>query len=252
MRILVISDYHAKEEILPGFLEAIKDVKYDMMCFTGDILKWRGKATEWANARKEKRTPDQNKPGTKEEIEESAEVYRRFYRDIGSLKRPTFLIPGNVDAPIGQYLRIGLQAMKDQNLHIIHHSFHILNDWVIAGFGGEITENEGEDFFVLRYPQWGVTYGLNFLKNFKQKKIVLLHTPPVGKLDLDNGAHKGSEVVNDLIERIKPEWVFCGHAHNAQGEEKTQGTTVVNAGALKSGRYGLVDTDTELIEFREF
>ena len=252
MRILAISDYHAKEEVLPAFLEAIKDVKYDIVCFTGDILKWRGKATEWANARKENRAPDKNKSGIKEEIEENAEVYRKFYKEIGKLKKPTFLIPGNVDAPIGQYLRIGLEVMKDQNLHIIHHSFYILNGWVIAGFGGEITEDEGEDFFVLRYPRWGLTYGLGFLKNFKQKKIILLHTPPVGKLDLDNGAHKGSEVVNDLIKRIKPEWAFCGHAHDAQGQEKIGQTKMVNPGALKGNHYALVDTDSKSTEFREF
>lgn len=252
MKILAISDFHAKEEVLPGFLKAIKDAKYDIICFTGDVLKWRGKATEWANARKENRAPDRDKPGIKEEIEKNIEVYREFYAEIGKLKKPIFSIPGNVDAPIGQYLRIGLEAMKDQNLHIIHHSFYIVNDWLIAGFGGEITEKEGEDFFVLRYPSWGLTYGLNFLKNFKQKKIILLHTPPVGKLDLDNGAHKGSEVVNDLIEKIKPEWVFCGHAHNAQGEEKIKDTTVVNPGALKSNQFALVDADTGKIRFENF
>jgi len=251
MKILVFSDYHAKEEILPGFLKEIKDKKFDVICFTGDILKWKGKATEWANARKEDRTPDRNKPGIKEEIEENAEVYRKFYEEIGKLGKPTFLIPGNVDAPTSQYLRIGIEAMKNPNLHIIHHSFYILNDWVIAGFGGEITENEGEDFFVLRYPRWSVSYGLNFLKNFKQKKTILFHTPPVGKLDLDNGSHKGSKVVNDLIERIKPQWVFCGHAHNAQGQEKIKETTVVNPGALKSNNYALIETDTRKVNFRE-
>jgi hypothetical protein len=252
MKILVISDYHAKEEILPKFSEAIKDLSCDVIAFTGDILKWRGKATEWANARKEKREPDRNKPGIKEEIKENENVYRKFYQEIGKLKKPIFLIPGNVDAPIGQYLRIGLEAMQSPNLHIIQHSLYILNDWVIAGFGGEITESEAEDFFVLRYPRWGITYGLNFLSNLKQKKILLLHTPPVGKLDLDNGSHKGSEVINDLIEKIKPQWVFCGHAHNAQGEEKIKETTVVNPGALKNNNYALVDTDKGMVEFRKF
>ncbi|MGB2698506.1 MAG: metallophosphoesterase family protein [Candidatus Zixiibacteriota bacterium] len=252
MKILVFSDYHAKGEILPGFIQAAKGLSFDVICYTGDILKWRGKATEWVNAMKENRTPDKNKPGIKEEIQENAEVYRKFYEEIGKLGKPTFLIPGNVDAPISQYLRIGLEAMENPNLHIIHHSFHILNDWVIAGFGGEITESEGEDFFVLMYPRWGVTYGLNFLTDLSQKKILLLHTPPLGKLDLDNGSHKGSEVVNDLIQRIKPQWVFCGHAHNAQGEEKIKETTVVNPGALKSNNYVLIETDTGKVEFRKF
>lgn len=252
MKILVISDYHAKEEVLSGFFQRIKDLNYDIIAFTGDILKWRGKATEWANARKEKRAPDKNKARIKEEIEENTEVYRKFYEEIGKLKKPAFLIPGNVDAPISQYLRIGLEVMENPDLHIIHHSFYIYNDWVIAGFGGEITESEGEDFFVLRYPRWVVTYGLNFLSHLKQKKILLLHTPPVGKLDFDNGSHKGSEVVNDLIEIIKPELVFCGHAHNAQGEEKIKDSIVVNPGALKSNNYSVVDTEIGKVEFIRF
>lgn len=252
MRILAISDYHAKEEILSGFFEAIKNLSYEAIFFTGDILRWRGKATEWANARKEKRAPDKDKPGIKEEIEENAEVYRKFYQDMARLGKPTFLIPGNVDAPIDQYLRLGLEAMESEDLHIIHHSFYIMNNWVIAGFGGEITESDGEDFFVLRYPRWGVTYGLNFLSHLKQKKILLLHTPPIGKLDLDKGSHKGSKVVKDLIEKIKPEWVFCGHAHNACGEEKIKETTVLNPGALKNSQYALVDTAKGKVEFRKF
>ncbi len=252
MKILVFSDYHAKGEILPEFIKAIKDLSFDVICYAGDILKWRGKATEWADARKKNRTPDKNKPGIKEEIEENAEVYKKFYTEIGKLGKPTFLIPGNVDAPISQYLRMGLEAMENPNLHIIHHSFYIFNDWVIAGFGGEITESEGEDFFVLRYPRWGVTYGLNFLNSLSQKKILLLHTPPIGKLDLDNGLHKGSEVVNDLIEKIKPELVFCGHAHDAQGEEKIKDSIVINPGALKSNNYVLIETDTEKIKFIRF
>jgi Icc-related predicted phosphoesterase len=252
MRILAISDYHAKEEVLLGFLQSIKDINYDIVCFTGDILKWRGKATEWANARNEKREPDKNKTGIKEEIRENGEVYRKFYQEIEKLKKPSFLIPGNVDAPIGQYLRIGLEPMRNGNLHIVHHSFYIFKDIVIAGFGGEITESEGEDYFVLRYPRWGIEYGLNFLLDLSMEKILLLHTPPLGKLDLDNGAHKGSQVVNEMIEEIKPEWVFCGHAHNAQGQEKIKETTLVNPGALKSNQYALVDTEKSKIDFGRF
>jgi Icc-related predicted phosphoesterase len=38
-----------------------------------------------------------------------------------------------------------------------------------------------------------------------RKKILLLHSPPTGQLDLDKGKHKSEDVVNELIKDIKPE-----------------------------------------------
>lgn len=252
MKILSLSDFHGKEEIWTDFFDAVKNSNFDLVIFTGDILKWRIKCTEWAEAKKEKRMPDKNKPKIKEEIEENTNNYWKFYLQIAKLNRPTVLIPGNVDSPISQYLKVATEAMKNPNIHIVHHSFFVFNDSVIAGFGGEITEEDKEDFFVLQYPRWEADYGLKFLSNFNQQKILLFHTPPVGKLDSDNGKHKGSAVINDIIQKYKPSLAFCGHAHKAQGEEKIEQTKVVNPGALKDRFYAFVDTETQKVMFRQF
>jgi len=252
MNILALSDFHGKDQIWPDFLKAIKNSDFDLVVFTGDILKWRVKCTEWAEAKKEKRIPDKNKQEIKEEIEKNTDNYWKFYLQIAKLQKPTFLIPGNVDSPISQYLKVATEAMKNPNIHIIHHSFFLFGNCVIAGFGGEITEKDKEDFFVLQYPRWEAEYGLGFLPNLNQPKILLFHTPPLGKLDLDNDKHKGSMVINDLIQIYKPSLVFCGHAHKARGEEKIGPTKVINPGALKDGFYALVDTDTQKVDFIKF
>lgn len=252
MRILAISDFHGKKEIWPDFFDAVKNSDFDLVVFTGDILKWRIKCTEWAETEKEKRTPDKNKPKIKEEVDENLNNYWKFYLQIAKLNRPTFLIPGNVDSPISQYLKVATEAMKNPNIHIVHHSFFVFNHSVIAGFGGEITEEDKEDFFVLQNPRWETEYGLNFLSHLVQSKILLFHTPPVGKLDSDNGKHKGSLVINDIIQKYKPSLVFCGHAHKAQGEEKIGPTKAVNPGALKDRFYALVDTESQNVIFKQF
>jgi len=252
MRILALSDFHGKEEIWIDFFEAVKKTDFDLVVFTGDILKWRIKCTEWAEAKKEKRIPDKNKLAIKEEIEENTNNYWKFYLQIARLNKPIFLIPGNVDSPMSQYLKIATEAVKNPNIHIVHHSFFLFGDWVIAGFGGEITEGEKEDFFVLQYPRWETEYGLNFLSSLGHSKIILFHTPPVGKLDLDDDKHKGSMVINDLIQKYKPSFVFCGHAHKACGEEKIGTTKAINPGALKDRFYSLVDTESQKVISEQF
>jgi Icc-related predicted phosphoesterase len=59
---------------------------------------------------------------------------------------------------------------------------------------------------------------------------------------LEGGIHKGSQIVNDIIAAVSPEFLFCGHVSAAYGREKINQTTVVNPGALADGRFAIVDT----------
>lgn len=245
MRILAVSDWHQAEEVLESFRKLATASDADVIVFTGDILKWGEKATEWAQARKESRAPDRRKEGIKEEIEASSGIYRRFFDVLKECGKTSLVIPGNVDAPIrqylGQYMRTDFPVDK---ITCVHQSFRPLGkDLLVAGFGGEITDEEEEEFFVLRYSRWRIEYGLRFLEMMRQRKILLFHTPPVGKLALDDGNDKGHQVINEIIARLKPQWAFCGHAHKAQGREEIGDSAIVNPGALKNGHYAVVDTD---------
>jgi len=252
MKILAISDWHGKENVLSKLTSAIKGLSLDLVVFTGDILQWRAKCTEWANATKENRSPQIDLPEIKEEIEKNAQLYARFYQAVKDFNLPFFAIPGNVDSPLPQYIKIGWEQMKENpNLHMVHSNLHTVNNKLaIAGFGGEITEKDKEDFFVLQFPRWEIEFGLCFLSRFSYSIILLTHTPPIGTLDIDDGKHKGSKVINDLIQRFRPAWLFCGHAHGARGNELMGECMVVNPGALKNGFYALVDTEKKKAELK--
>ncbi len=252
MKILAISDWHGKEAILSELTLAIKGLPLDLVVFTGDILQWKAKCSEWANAKRENRLPQSDLPEIKEEIEKNVQLYRTFYQTAKDIHLPFFTIPGNVDSPLPQYIKIGWEQMKqNRNLHMIHSNLYIMNDEVaVSGFGGEVTEKEKEDFFVLQFPRWEIEFGLSFLSSFSHSKIVLAHTPPIGTLDIDDGRHKGSNVINDLIQSFRPLWVFCGHAHGARGNELIGECMVVNPGALKNGFYALVDTEEKKVKLK--
>lgn len=252
MKILAISDWHAKENVLSDLAKAIKNLSLDLIVFTGDVLQWKAKCSEWAKAKSENRPSDKNKVEIKEEIEKNIQLYHTFYESMRKIDLPLFTIPGNVDSPLDQYIKIGWEEMKrNSKLHIVHSSFFALGkDFIVTGFGGEITQQGKEEYFVLQFPRQEVEYGLNFLSNIPSPKILLSHTPPVGTLDLDDGKHKGCEVVNDLIERYHPKWIFCGHAHGARGKEIMGDSIIVNPGSLKNGFYALVDTKKEKVELK--
>lgn len=63
--------------------------------------------------------------------------------------------------------------------------------------------------------------------------ILVCHCPPKNS-PLDEagpGRHFGSTAIASFIERVQPDWFFCGHIHEAAGRKATFGRTIgVNAG----------------------
>lgn len=57
--------------------------------------------------------------------------------------------------------------------------------------------------------------------------ILICHTPPKdSKLDrAGEGQHFGSTAVREFIERQQPAYFYCGHIHEAAGQEETFGRT---------------------------
>jgi Icc-related predicted phosphoesterase len=68
--------------------------------------------------------------------------------------------------------------------------------------------------------------------------ILICHAPPQGTL-LDrvrDGLHAGSQAVRDFVDHHQPEYLFCGHIHEAEGVTlaigKTKATNVGKRGYL--------------------
>lgn len=164
---------------------------------------------------------------------------------------PILVVPGNMDAPESRFFCLLFEyEMRLHNIRLIQENIISYQGFFFSGFGGEITESQAENHFVLQYPYPTVHFSLRKLCFLKGKKILILHTPPHSKLDFEKGNHKGCYYVNELIEWICPDFVFCGHAHRARGEEWLGKSLVINPGPLKEGCFAILDTEESQVEFK--
>ena len=237
-RILVLSDFHGATHILNSLEEKINEVAPDIITFSGDIVKGYNRGDEWLAAREEDRTPVITDDIRNEEKEDLT-FYQTFFSFLDQVSVPSFVVPGNMDAPESRFL----QASPKNR--IVHKTL-VDTPVVITGFGGQITEDKEEGTFVLQFPREKV---MDTMNQFSEGPIdiVITHSPPVSSVSFEDGQEKGSNVVNDLIDLLKPQYLFCGHAHKAQGAEWIKTTLTVNPGALKYGNYVVVEGDT--VEF---
>ena len=250
MRILALSDIHGRMGRLREVREALPDVP-DAIVYTGDIVKGTARGDEWLVAKAEGREPDREKETIKLEAQQDRSFYGGFFDFVREWDVPTFLVPGNMDAPRRRYFETVLQsAAVSGKIYCVHGLPAIWSDFLVLGVGGEITEEGREDYFVLQVPGWEAAYLTSCSREFKNRKIFLFHTPPIGTLDLDKGRHKGNRIVNEMIEEHDPWLTFCGHAHNSRGQEQIGQSVVVNPGSLKAGFFALVDSETREAEFR--
>lgn len=74
--------------------------------------------------------------------------------------------------------------------------------------------------------------------------ILVSHCPPRGtKCDMVPAGHVGSLPMRRYVERERPLIVLSGHAHEARAVDDLGGTTVVNPGPLREGRFAEVSLD---------
>jgi Icc-related predicted phosphoesterase len=241
MRLLLFSDYHGASEFLLKIPRIVSQFSPELIVFCGDIVKGYARGNEWLSARADSRPPDKTLSEIKEEASEDLSLYEKFYTVLGELGLPVYLIPGNMDAPKSRYLKALENSQKQYpNLYSIHGRSEKFEDVTFSGFGGEITKDQNEDFFVSISSQNEVIKGLKKAP----RMVYVTHSPPLcNKVDLDKAIHKGSPVVNKVLELMQPIANFCGHAHNGRGKETIGNTTIVNPGAFKSGNYAIVDLE---------
>jgi Icc-related predicted phosphoesterase len=66
--------------------------------------------------------------------------------------------------------------------------------------------------------------------------VLVTHVPPHGTLDTVSGGHHiGSRRVLELVERLAPRVVVCGHVHESPGVARLGAATVVNC-SMGAGR----------------
>ena len=130
-----------------------------------------------------------------------------------------YVIPGNHESEsdiAGFCRKYGFHDFHGQTMEIAGHG--------VAGLGYSNptpfnTPGEyGEDELALRLARFS---SLN-------PRILIFHAPPKNtKLDrAGEGQHFGSQAVRDFIEQAQPQYFYCGHIHEAAGQQDTIGKSV--------------------------
>ena len=169
----VISDFHGNLEILESLEKMIKENRFDVIFFCGDIVKGHKRGDEWLAAKKENRIPNREKLGIITEKDEDIMYYKKFYNFLDRTNIKVFTIPGNMDAPESLYLKT-LWRLKKKNIHLVHETIHFLEDFNVCGFGGEINEDERENFFVLEYTRDETFFALRKLAYLKKDFVIFI------------------------------------------------------------------------------
>ena len=250
MRIFAVSDLHGAVGALESFIAKVREENVDIVTFSGDIVAEGARVREWMAAAQERRLPRCDLAEFHDEERDDLRVYTAFFKALAETGKPCFVVPGNLDAPLDFFLHVALnRKVVAHNTCIIHHrvsdkfSVPLSRDMHICGFGGEITEKNSEQFFGLIFPRVQALYAVEPFIDFPLPKTLILHTVP-------RLMHtRGSDVVEELIDTVRPSHVFCGAFDDLQGE-KTVGTAlVVCPGEMKKGHYAVVDSISNKVVF---
>jgi len=212
MKIIVISDLHSKFSILPLFLEKIELLNADLIISCGDLTDF----------------------GSPIEL-------KRMLSEISS-KIPIISVLGNCDPP---------NALEDEDLkkYLLHGEYAIFDDTVISGVSGanitpfrtpfELSEEELSSLLFTSIPKESYKYW-----------IVVSHVPPYGFLDTpSDDLHVGSRALREFIVNYSPDYLLCGHIHEARGSTELSSTTIVNPGPLSKGFYAVLELNTPKLVF---
>jgi Icc-related predicted phosphoesterase len=252
MKILVLGELNGELKMLDRIMQDVGLWKPDLVLFTGDMVRGEEREKLWKARQGGKALPAGRQDRIKAEIAADVDTYRRFLEEVGRFRGTVRIVPGHRDAPLSAFLRAALKdAAAGSQVGLVHQSFiNVGRDFVLVGFGGDITEDERETEIVNCFPEWEVSNFLEILEHLPQDPILLTHYPPLAEtIDLVDGVHVGSPSLREMIDRHRPAYVFCGHAHASQGIEAIGRTVVVNPGSLALGNYAIVNTRKETIRF---
>ncbi|RMF58483.1 MAG: metallophosphoesterase, partial [Calditrichaeota bacterium] len=182
--------------------------------------------------------------------ENDARTFTNFFQLLARLKKPSYIVPGPNDAPERFFLQAAFnREFVTPEIYMVHRSFAPLGrNFVVAGFGGTITDDWREHQMFLMYPGWEAEFSLDFLRHLDQEKILLFHTPPAETIETDS-SKQGSETISYLIKTHNPQLVICSREDGQKGKLWIGDSLVVAPAPLKEGYYAVIDTRERVVEF---
>jgi Icc-related predicted phosphoesterase len=118
------------------------------------------------------------------------DVYERY-------RKPIYAVKGNHDssAPLPDFvIDVHFKVICERN-------------WLIGGWEGVPQfKDEGTGMF-------DDFIASDHLRSFPRVDVFLCHSPLLGKTDLDDPAHRGSQAILDYVTEKQPKYLFHGHVH---------------------------------------
>ncbi len=141
---------------------------------------------------------------------------------LSAISKPTLFVPGNneTDAALSRACA-GFSAAR-----VLHGDAVNVNNVEFFGLGAGVPPTPLPWSFDLSEDR-----ATQFLEGLAPGAVLIVHSPPKGRLDKAFGRHLGSSAIRDAIEDKQPPLVLCGHIHQCAGRETMLGESrVANVG----------------------
>jgi hypothetical protein len=177
----------------------------------------------------------------------------KFFATLGDLGVFSAIIPGPMDTPLEDFLRLGMQAEIDfPALHLVHATLVEKGDIAVCGLGGGLAEHPPCGNGSCSRPL--AAYYLRPLWTARQPhKILLLSVPPTGPL----ADKEGNPLAGELIDSYHPSLCVVAGSSERRGLQRIAHTVVINPGSLAEGWAAwldwnrVVDEQVELLNLRD-
>ena len=251
MKFLCLTDYHGASEYSSAIPSLLAKEDPDCIFYCGGSMKGTKRLQEYEAARRFYSKPDQESPGLQEEVAQDMEHFQQFHLALADTQKVAYVIPGLSDAPDSFYFKTVYNYSNIYpNLRPVHEMVYREDNFLVTGFGGEISPSEDNRQLIHQYSHAYVEFAMRRIEYFPGEKILLFHSPPVCRLDRTEDEHCGVLLINELIEKISPQLVLCGRAKSGQGWVKLGNSVVVNPGPFYDGHYALIEYPSMQVQFK--
>ncbi|WP_170605921.1 metallophosphoesterase family protein [Ruegeria arenilitoris] len=137
---------------------------------------------------------------------------------LSGISVPLVLVPGNAESAEE------LTDAVPEGVHVLHGSGMTIDGLRVFGLGYGVP--------VTPFGDWSCDMteaeALELLNRCETADLLIVHSPPKGCGDVTSqGISVGSTAIRDAIERVQPDFVFCGHIHDSWGFRGAIGRTQV-------------------------
>jgi hypothetical protein len=222
-RFLILSGINGDEGALLRLEMAIRERRPDGLLFAGGVLRDEGE--DGVDFDPESYT------------EKGMQFVERFFGTLGSLGVFSAVIPGVADAPLEEFLRLGMTAeLAFPKVHLAHVTPVEEGDLTVFGLGGCVTD----------YTATGVAYYSRTLAKYylrplctakKPRKVLLLSNLQDWKGETANERH----VAGALTFTYRPTVCVIGDSGVTGRIERIAGTLLIHPGRFADGSAAWLD-----------